>query len=68
MYYNNQLIRYADYETEKGVISNSYLLPFTKVCQRIGWNGMQFDVLPITTHIYHSSYPNQVLKSIFFHK
>ncbi|MBY0595994.1 nitric oxide synthase oxygenase [Bacillus bingmayongensis] len=47
--YNHQLIRYAGYETEMGVIGDSHSVPFTVFCQELGWNGegTNFDVLPL---------------------
>ncbi|CAH0120443.1 MULTISPECIES: nitric oxide synthase oxygenase [unclassified Paenibacillus] len=47
--WNHQLIRYAGYETEQGVIGDPHSIPFTKVCESLGWSGKRtpFDVLPL---------------------
>ncbi|MEV5111880.1 nitric oxide synthase oxygenase [Bacillus sp. LBA3-1-1.1] len=47
--YNHQLIRYAGYKTEMGVIGDSHSVAFTDLCQGLGWQGegTNFDVLPL---------------------
>ncbi|MEG7846104.1 nitric oxide synthase oxygenase [Bacillus mobilis] len=47
--YNHQLIRYAGYKTEMGVIGDSHSTAFTDFCQELGWQGegTDFDVLPL---------------------
>ncbi|EJQ42611.1 MAG: nitric oxide synthase oxygenase [Bacillus wiedmannii] len=47
--YNHQLIRYAGYKTEMGVIGDSHSAAFTDFCQELGWQGegTNFDVLPL---------------------
>ncbi|WP_270340359.1 MULTISPECIES: nitric oxide synthase oxygenase [Bacillus] len=47
--YNHQLIRYAGYKTEMGVIGDSHSTVFTDFCQELGWQGegTNFDVLPL---------------------
>ncbi|MEI2319301.1 nitric oxide synthase oxygenase [Bacillus paramobilis] len=47
--YNHQLIRYAGYKTEMGVIGDSHSAVFTDFCQELGWQGegTNFDVLPL---------------------
>lgn len=47
--WNHQLIRYAGYETEKGIIGDPDSIAFTKKCQELGWKGNneRFDVLPL---------------------
>ena len=47
--YNHQLIRYAGYKTEMGVIGDSHSTAFTDFCQELGWRGegTNFDVLPL---------------------
>ncbi|MDA1678498.1 nitric oxide synthase oxygenase [Bacillus cereus group sp. TH152-1LC] len=47
--YNHQLIRYAGYKTEMGVIGDSHSTAFTDFCQELGWQGegTSFDVLPL---------------------
>ncbi|MER2263380.1 MAG: nitric oxide synthase oxygenase [Psychrobacillus sp.] len=51
--WNHQLIRYAGYETEDGVIGDSDSLAFTKVCEGLGWKGKgtKFDVLPLVIQV-----------------
>jgi nitric-oxide synthase len=47
--WNHQLIRYAGYETESGIIGDPASVTFTKTCLDMGWNGNRtdFDVLPL---------------------
>ncbi|MFB5584163.1 nitric oxide synthase [Bacillus albus] len=47
--YNHQLIRYAGYKTEMGVIGDSHSAAFTDFCQELGWQGegTHYDVLPL---------------------
>ncbi|PEK99631.1 nitric oxide synthase oxygenase [Bacillus sp. AFS017336] len=47
--HNHQLIRYAGYETENGIIGDPKSINFTKECERLGWMGnhTNFDILPI---------------------
>nr|WP_279664504.1 nitric oxide synthase oxygenase [Ectobacillus ponti] len=47
--WNHQLIRYAGYETEHGILGDPASVPFTKVCQGLGWQGegTSFDILPL---------------------
>lgn len=51
--WNHQLIRYAGYETEAGIIGDSSSLAFTKQCQELGWNGKfgTFDILPLVIQV-----------------
>ncbi len=51
--WNHQLIRYAGYETERGVIGDPSSVIFTKQCIELGWHGegTAFDVLPIVLQI-----------------
>ncbi|WP_264184020.1 nitric oxide synthase oxygenase [Bacillus shivajii] len=46
--WNHQLIRYAGYETEDGVIGDSWSTRFTQVCEQLGWEGEKtnYDFLP----------------------
>lgn len=50
---NYQLINYAGYETENGIIGDPNSLAFTKFCQEIGWEGegSHFDVLPLVIQL-----------------
>ncbi|GAA4711592.1 nitric oxide synthase oxygenase [Brevibacillus fulvus] len=51
--WNHQLIRYAGYESESGVVGDSQSLRLTKACQRLGWRGegSSYDVLPLVIQI-----------------
>ncbi|MDQ0816145.1 nitric-oxide synthase [Bacillus pumilus] len=47
--YNHQLVRYAGYETEYGIIGDEASLELTKLCEAHGWKGegTHFDILPL---------------------
>ncbi|RNB83365.1 nitric oxide synthase [Brevibacillus fluminis] len=47
--WNDQLIRYAGYVTEDGIIGDPISVPFTAYCQQLGWQGegTHFDILPL---------------------
>jgi len=47
--WNYQIIRYAGYETEQGIIGDSSSIELTKACEKMGWNGEggHFDILPL---------------------
>lgn len=69
--YNHQLLRYAGYETEYGVIGDADSLIFTKVCEQLGWKGeqTQFDLLPLVFSIdgkspVWKSVPKEVVKEV----
>jgi nitric-oxide synthase len=51
--WNHQLIRYAGYETEHGVIGDSSSIEFTKRCMALGWEGKfgPFDILPLVVQV-----------------
>lgn len=51
--WNHQLIRYAGYETEAGIVGDSDSLDFTKVCEQLGWQGERtnYDVLPLVIQV-----------------
>ncbi len=51
--WNHQLIRYAGYETEEGIIGDSHSIVFTKICKSLGWQGegTAFDVLPLIVQV-----------------
>jgi nitric-oxide synthase len=51
--WNYQLIRYAGYETEHGIVGDPYSVTFTKLCQDMGWQGKggAFDLLPLVIQI-----------------
>lgn len=47
--WNHQLIRYAGYETEQGIIGDPASVELTKVAMSLGWQGAggSYDVLPL---------------------
>ena len=47
--WNHQLIRYAGYATDQGVIGEPISVDFTNACRDMGWQGAMtaFDVLPL---------------------
>jgi nitric-oxide synthase len=47
--WNEQLIRYAGYRTEEGVVGDPRYVPFTDAVRAMGWQGRggPFDVLPV---------------------
>lgn len=51
--WNYQLIRYAGYDTENGVVGDPHSLAFTNICRQFGWEGEQtpFDILPLVIQI-----------------
>lgn len=51
--WNHQLVRYAGYETESGILGDPASLDFTRVCTALGWkgSGTAFDVLPIVIQV-----------------
>lgn len=51
--WNHQLIRYAGYKTEEGVIGDSSSLTFTHTCEQLGWKGDKtpFDILPLVIQV-----------------
>lgn len=55
--WNHQLIRYAGYETEGGIIGDPASVDFTKICIELGWQGAggRFDVLPLVIQVGDAS-------------
>ena len=51
--WNHQLIRYAGYETDHGIVGDPASLAFTKRCQELGWqgSGTSYDILPLVIQI-----------------
>jgi nitric-oxide synthase, bacterial len=51
--WNHQLVRYAGYVTEFGVLGDPASIEFTKKCEELGWSGQgtQFDILPIVIEV-----------------
>ncbi|MBP1992056.1 nitric oxide synthase oxygenase [Paenibacillus eucommiae] len=54
--WNYQLIRYAGYKTENGIIGDPDSLAFSELCSRLGWKrkGTPFDVLPLVLEMGNS--------------
>lgn len=54
--WNYQLIRYAGYETEKGIIGDPDSIELTRICEELGWQGKRtpFDVLPLVIQMEHN--------------
>jgi nitric-oxide synthase, bacterial len=50
---NHQLIRYAGYETDDGILGDPASAAFTKLCLKHGWQGLrgEYDVLPLVVQI-----------------
>lgn len=68
---NHQLVRYAGYETENGIIGDPISIPFTKECEKLGWvgNKSNFDYLPIVYSINGNepnwfSIPNEAIVEV----
>lgn len=55
--WNHQLIRYAGYQTNEGIIGDPASLEFTQFCERLGWTGAgtSFDVLPLVISEHNGS-------------
>ncbi|TQR21006.1 nitric oxide synthase oxygenase [Psychrobacillus vulpis] len=47
--WNHQLVRYAGYETENGIVGDPDSVTFTEICENLGWESKRgpFDVLPL---------------------
>lgn len=51
--WNHQLIRYAGYETDRGLVGDPHSVRFTRICEELGWRGKRtaFDVLPLVIQV-----------------
>ena len=51
--WNHQLIRYAGYESENGMIGDPASIVFTKQCESLGWSveKSHFDLLPLVVQV-----------------
>ncbi|GLX70758.1 nitric oxide synthase oxygenase [Paenibacillus glycanilyticus] len=51
--WNHQLVRYAGYNTEQGVVGDPASIDFTRVCTSLGWRaaGTDYDVLPLVIQV-----------------
>lgn len=51
--WNHQLLRYAGYETEHGIIGDPASVRFTNVCRNFGWEGKgtMHDILPLVVQV-----------------
>lgn len=50
---NYQLLRYAGYESDHGIIGDPDSVEFTKLCMELGWRGegTPFDLLPLVVRV-----------------
>ncbi|ETI70202.1 nitric-oxide synthase [Neobacillus vireti LMG 21834] len=55
--WNHQLIRYAGYRTEQGILGDPDSLAFTEACINLGWEPKfgKFDILPLVIQINDNS-------------
>jgi nitric-oxide synthase len=55
--WNHQLVRYAGYAMDEGIVGDSASLAFTAACQKLGWKstGTRFDVLPLVVQMEGSA-------------
>lgn len=55
--WNHQLIRYAGYQTDRGIIGDPHSVRFTRVCEELAWTGKRtaFDVLPLVIQVNRKS-------------
>jgi nitric-oxide synthase len=53
--WNEQLIRYAGYHTDSGIVGDPRYVHFTSAVQQLGWTGKgeEFDVLPVVLETPH---------------
>lgn len=51
--WNHQLLRYAGYETEDGIVGDPDSVRFTELCLKLGWQGegTAFDILPLVIQV-----------------
>lgn len=51
--WNHQLLRYAGYETEHGIIGDPASVRFTSICKALGWEGKgtMYDILPLVVQV-----------------
>ena len=51
--WNHQLIRYAGYETNVGIVGDPHSIAFTNVCMELGWEPKktEFEILPLVIQV-----------------
>lgn len=51
--HNDQLVRYAGYETDNGILGDPASIQITSLCQSLGWQGAgtPYDVLPLVVQM-----------------
>ncbi|SDW03126.1 nitric-oxide synthase [Marininema mesophilum] len=51
--WNHQLLRYAGYQKNQGIIGDPASVAFTQVCEKLGWQGAgtPFDLLPLVIQL-----------------
>lgn len=69
--WNDQLLSYAGYETEKGVVGDPLRVELTKKCLALGWKGgnTRFDILPLVIQIGNKAprlfeIPSEIVKEV----
>jgi len=52
--WNHQLLRYAGYGTENGILGDPDSVEFTRICEGLGWKGNRtaFDILPLVVQVH----------------
>lgn len=70
--WNHQLLRYAGYETEEGVVGDPASAAFTNACLELGWKGegTAYDLLPLVIQINNEkpkwfNIPKQAVKEVY---
>lgn len=55
--WNHQLIRYAGYQTEQGIVGDPDSIAFTDYCRSLGWKGTgsSYDLLPLVIQSYDNT-------------
>jgi nitric-oxide synthase len=71
MLWNDQLLSYAGYKTENGVVGDPLRVELTKNCRELGWKGnnTRFDILPLVIQIGNKTprlfeIPSHIVKEV----
>jgi len=71
MIYNSQLISYAGYESNDGLVGDPQQIKFTEFCRKIGWHGEEadYEILPLIFSINNGkivwrSIPADIVKEV----
>lgn len=69
--YNSQLISYAGYKTNNGLVGDPHNIEFTEFCRKVGWKGeiAEFEILPLVFSINNEttvwrSIPKKMVKEV----